>query len=987
MANTFQENLAASDTQVSRFAQSVQLVRRNPAAIRRLMLTEAEAMLKGEVSLVDPTNPFTMLMGTSAMGTASFIIDNESSDRRTYPALAQTVEDLYLHMSDKEYIDRFSNGAVQDFTFVISRQELQNKMVLDPATGNYVATIPRYSKVTVSDYEFTLLYNVNIILYSHGHWGVLYDAATPHPLQNLETNKVDWSISRPRPEMPDTLMLTLRLAQYSVATKRFDVNSATGFKNSVSFTDDFCHARVFFKNNASGSQWTEMTTTHSDFVYDQAKPTAVLKVLPNSLQVVIPQIYLTEGRVSGSVRVDVYSTKGVMSLNTTNFLMDAFSSDWSTIDKQDRTPQVAAWQAVKNKICFANAMIEGGKDADSFETLRSKVIMNTVGLRQVPITDAQIRTALQNKGFDMVPYVDILTDRVFLATRALPPSFDERLVTAGNASIETLVSSMAALVGYPGLINNGDRMTITPRTVFMANNGNVRVLSQQELDELNAMDPDTKAAAISAANYLYTPFHYVLDATNDTFNSRPYFLDDPKIKRQTFVDQSERTGIQVSTQKVTLEKTETGFSLLVVTDGSANWTQLDNSQQHAQLSFIPKNETARAYLNGELITRTDDNNSIFEFKLESGFDITSEHALVLDTFKIVNLDNRKVEVSLAQDFELFYASSAAMPASWSSHAIDAKLGHFLLPNRIAAITQERFSVSFGSHLENLWSSSRSFTSTAPVKTYTSDVYATYDKNEYAAGPNNDNQIFHFDANGKIVYNELLHREGDVVMLNGVPVIKHHKGDPMLDANGKPIPVSAAEVVRQVDLFFIEGAYYFATDFSTMTYRGQMVLTVVKWITESLSEISKVKLELTSIFFYPKTSMGSIRGIVEQGRVVSLQAAQSFKVRLFVPPSVANNAKLKESLETTAIKLIDAGLKSQTVTISGIVRSMKQAYGDDVIGVSLSGLGGDANYEAFTALDDKQLCSIAKRLVAQPNGELIVRESVEVEFIRHSKEAE
>lgn len=980
MANTFREDLVDQETQASRFILNMDKVSKNPSEIQRLVIQEAEDQLGGEVKLVDASNPFVYLSSVASASMAAFVIGDESAERRLYPVLAQTPEDLYYHMSDKDYIDRFAAPAFQDFYFMVRLAELQARLVTDPVTGIKRVRVPRYSKTSVMDFPFSLLYNIDIVQYTHGSWGVLYDGVEQHPLQSLDSNAITWEISKATSDDQAALIFQAKMAQVLVGTREYDVNISTGFKRQMTFVDSFCYARVFVKG--TGGTWKEIKTTHSDFTYDASTPTAILKVLAGKVEISIPQVYLNKRLVTGAVRVDVYSTKGEMSLNTVNLLPSAFVSDWNVIDKAEQTREVAAWQVIRDKTVYARAMIVGGKGADSFETLRTKVIMNTVGQRQVPITDAQITTAMANQGFDIVKYTDTLTERFYHATRSLPKSFDEKLVTAGNASIETMVASMGSLANIPGVLNNGERITLSPDVIYRNNNGIIQAVTAEERAELDSLSPDAKALAVTNGNYLFTPFHYVLDPLDGRFESRPYYLGDPYISSRLYIDQNDRTGLQVGTQQVTLEATTDGYNLIVVTTGNKAWTELDDSQGHAQISFIPNNESARAFVNGDLVARTNDNNFIFQFKLETGFDITSADNIVLGNFKIVNLDDRLVFANLSQTIDLVFSSSGPVASTWVGHSIDDLLGKFLLPNRIAAVCQEKITVDFGKRLDNLWAASRSFAESAPYQTYSDDIFAVYEEDVYEIDPVTG-MPFQMTSGG-IQFMPIIHSKGSVVMVDGKPQVKHKKGSPILDSNGKPKPVGEGYVTRQLDIFFIEGAYFFATDFSTETYREQMVRTVVKWITESLTEISRVRLEQTKIFFYPKTTMGTIRGIVADGQIATLQAAQSFNVKLSVSKEVNNNAKLKDNLTTTAIRYIDAELKNSTVSMSSIVNGLVKAFGNDVIAFTVNGLGGSGNYDAFTSLDDRQRCAIKKRLFAQPNGELIVREDVNVEFIQHTQ---
>src|SRR5574344_786178 len=118
MANKFSD-LLSSETSVSHALRRLDLIGTNPGSIQQVSLELLDQYLKGEQDIVDATNPFMKLLEASAINTASFIISNEVTTRAQYPSCAQTMEDLYLHMSDKDYIDRFASPASTKFTIVV----------------------------------------------------------------------------------------------------------------------------------------------------------------------------------------------------------------------------------------------------------------------------------------------------------------------------------------------------------------------------------------------------------------------------------------------------------------------------------------------------------------------------------------------------------------------------------------------------------------------------------------------------------------------------------------------------------------------------------------------------------------------------------------------------------------------------------------------------------------------------------------------------
>ena len=186
------------------------------------------------------------------------------------------------------------------------------------------------------------------------------------------------------------------------------------------------------------------------------------------------------------------------------------------------------------------------------------------------------------------------------------------------------------------------------------------------------------------------------------------------------------------------------------------------------------------------------------------------------------------------------------------------------------------------------------------------------------------------------------------------------------------------------MMFIEGAYFFATDIASSNYRETVVATVVDWITNDLETMSEKLLEQTKLFFYPKTTMGSVRVMIENGVQTVVEAGQYFNLKLYVSEAVFASIELREALTVKSVEILDAQLKSSTVSISTMTSALRDVYKDDVIAFSLTGLGGARNLQMFTILDESDRCSIRKRLTALPDGKLIVQEDVVVDFIRHSQ---
>lgn len=236
----------------------------------------------------------------------------------------------------------------------------------------------------------------------------------------------------------------------------------------------------------------------------------------------------------------------------------------------------------------------------------------------------------------------------------------------------------------------------------------------------------------------------------------------------------------------------------------------------------------------------------------------------------------------------------------------------------------------------------------------------------------------------MTYNKI-HSKGDPVLnANGQPVYKHYKGEVKVDSYGNPItPVGyTKDLVRLCDILMVDAVYQFSTDPLVKTYQGQVRKSLSNWILTEIDEFNRRALEQTKVFFYPKNTIAKISVLDNQNKIISLDAAQTLKVKLYVPPVTFDDAALVESLIKTTIKTIDQQLQSNIISTSSIHVALRDVYKNDVVDVVVSGIGGTITADTFTLVSKTDRCSIKKRLVALADNTLIVQEAIDVEVIKH-----
>jgi len=956
----------------------------DPGAIQRAMIAQVEQTYTGGLEIIDPSNPFVFLLEASATVGAAGMMQSEVLNRKQYPSNALTFEELYLHMSDKDYIGRFATPGKANITFLIAKEEVIQKAIAIGSGNVRKLTIPRNTRVDVAGLPFTFTYPIDIRVMGHGGLQLVYDGNKPSPIQTLQSNKVDWTIQNYNTEHTEYLAITVPLLQYRIDSYNASLNGTTAFKKSYDLQDQYYHCRAYLAD-LSGN-WTEVKTTHSDQVFDPLTPTVLLKVIDNVLQVTIPQVYYTTGLINTELRIDIYTTKGPINQALSSYLSNQFVASFINLDKDDNDKYVAPIRNMESMSVYSDDLATGGTNGLTFEQLRARVMRSSLGPNDVPITNAQITSRLEDLGYSTVVNVDNITNRVFLATRQLPKPDTGDLVTGAGTTMGMLSATLKTLAGMNAVIDNGNRLTLTPDMLYLSSNGVLSIVSDSELAAIKALTLDKQAEKISNNEYLYSPFHYVLDTTENTFQTRPYYFDAPEIVFKSFVEDNDTTGLGVNSSITELSRTATGWRLLVQTDSSDAFKELDDANVYVQLMFQPVGESDGAYMNGTLVGKNPDTNErIYQFDITTNWDVDANHNLTLTNFAMYEPVVRNYATQLTASFNLIYIVANNDVDGQTTSWIDTQIGDFLLPADVIGVYMESVRLKFGDNMNGLWTRARSIAGPQDYVKYDNDVYLTYTENQYRKDPTTNRLVFEIDPDTGKAVPILEHAKGEVKLdENGNPTILHYAGETMLDANGEPIISDDRTIVRQMDIFLMDGVYYFATAALDVAYRKSVPATLVQWLTDDLQPLVEVLLEQTKLYFHPKSTIGVLDVLVGEEQSKTISAAQHPVITFYVTRAVYADADLRKQLASSATEIMASVFEDAVVTRDECATNIKAVVGNDVIAVKVGQLGGVDDFDVITIEDDSGRLCIGKKAVAMPDGTLAVADAIDIEWVRHTE---
>ncbi len=946
----------------------------DPGNIQRTTLDALEEAYEGTYDLTDPTNPFIFLLEASAVQAAAAGIQNDIALRKLYPTLAETEEDLYRHMADEDYIGRFALPSTATFSLLFSKEEIVSQAVADGSTGLRKITIPRNTVFVVSETYFGLHYPIDIRVLENNAVQVLYDTSEENPLQTLTTNVVDSEIVNI--SGVDYLRIDAEVFQFRLTPKYFATTVSTGLSQRYTFNGQFYHARVWMGDGQGN--YTEIHTTHSDQVFASDTVTALLTVADQSLTVTIPEIYYTNGLLQSNIRVDIYTTEGDLSLILDNFPTSEYAVEWRDIDNIANAPWVAPLSSLANISIFSEDTTRNGRGSLTIDELKQRVIYND-NRQDVPITDTALTTTLSDLGYKVVKRLDNVTDRIYQATRLLPAPNLSSLTSPIGALTRTMQVNMQALAGLDTCYDNINRLTIGPDTLYRLDDGLLRYLPSDEQAIYASLASDSLISAMNNNTFLYTPFHYVLDTTENAFDCRPYYLDNPSIVTRRFYEDNNLITQQASTYALSFERVKEGYRLLVTVDVRDLGDDIDISQLVLQLGFNPPGDVNLSIQHGHYEGLVDDR-PVYSFMLTTNFDVTVEDRIAMTGFKQYEEDLQVYYIDLVSELRLTYILTGTTPTAQEVNAFSGQINVNMLDGNYVGLLQEGITFKFGTAMSLLRSDSRSIVSSLRYETYEEPVYAKYDQDVYEVDEYGA-RTYTVDDEGNVEFN-LLHNKGELLLKDGSPIIRHQAGETKLDNNGNPIIANERAINNVITLVCFDAKYRFATASDVVAYRDSIPDTIIEYLEEDIASLDGLLLERTDISFAPRQTLGDLTITVSDGIKQTIPAAQSFVVTYYMTADGSGDSDLRNAIERQTRTLIAEALDNDTVTTLGIERALLTAGGSEVVSVSIDGLGPDNNIDAYTVLDANGVSTIANRLSLSTDGTLTVVDDITINFIFH-----
>lgn len=930
----------------------------DPARAQEQILNHISEAVNGKLDIADPNNPFTMLLEAVSTVGGSNIINFKNMVQLIHPNLATNLEALYHHLSDDELANMFAIPAEANIAFYINIIEL-NQFGYRPNGADYVElVIPEYTTVTVADTTFTLLNDILIRRYDSGNIFVEQQTSTEDIAVN-DIGILDSAVTTDSNAVP-WLIFETRLKQVTRKVIKDTIIAAEGFQKKTPLTDQYFYSKVSYKNNSTGSNYARLRSSFTDEFIDPVIPTVYISRSDTEVIHRIPDVYIIDGGVSGNVTIELYETKGNLVLPINVYGLNDFDINIGNSGKS------AASAASTQMTIRANSrdIVNGGRDITPLETIKESIIFNTSGDIDLPITEYDIKKNGYNYGFEIYKAMDILTERVYIANKELVDISDGDIDARADVFFNTVKLIVGEISDMSTVTVDADIIIIKSGTVFKEVNGIVSIVTDTELNIINAMTPEEKIVYLANNTYFFTPFYYIIDKSDIVVDSRVYNLDQTQHGRMLLVSKNNNVNARINTNAVGFGKTPTGYRYLATITSNTDFENIDPRNLYMQLTIpIP--------------------DSGLEVKYKATYDeITGYFIFDINTDCYVNsngylkLTNGEAPTSLIE-IELLSKATIHIYAIDAGEIDETRFLHGEIyetsTDSLVVYSKETIDLTFGNSIKYIWNKvSNTFTERKYLK-YDADVLAFYDKDVYEIDPETGS-IFSV-VGGDVVYNKI-HNAGDPVLDNeNNQVYLHRKGDVILDENGLPTIDQSVGVIRYIDILMFEYVYKLANSKIYTNYLTSIIEMLTLWLVNNLDELNSKMLENTIIQYRTYRQALPVKIFIN-----NVTHSLPYKARPSVTLYSKRDGYSKNELlliKNTIGQIIHNHLDKLTVSYSDIKDEIKETLGSDILGVKITGIDNGQNIEVFSSYNKTSRLALDKRLELNSNNELIVRYNIDL----------
>lgn len=950
----------------------------NPLILQAEVLEELGTRMNSggttDDAVVDPNNVFCFLLEGASNATANFALAVENELAKQLALRAQTSEEIYKHMSDFDYVNMFSSPAEAVITLTLSKTYILDNAV-EYNENTLQVIIPKDTYFKIGKYKLGIFYPIIIqVNKSTKNCLVMWDTSEANPLKELMQNII------PKTEMTyqtmELLSIAIPVSQFTKVTENIDVNASQGFTQRFKYTDKFFGIRLFTVVNGKK---VELRQTLSDTNYDPYTLTAAISLEPETskVKVSIPQIYFTSKLMGDKLTVEIYTTLGKLDAdistippegNIANFALDGKESVYSKI--LSRMPVAAVTAATKK--------ISGGSNGYGLEELRSRAINNAF-YTSVLVSPMDLTKHFQDLGFSISKYLDNLTNRIYFAYKLFTDESSD-IVPVTHAPVKLYKGIESSVTSIKNTSDGS--LFVLPTTLYKYDDASQSAtpVTDGELLLLNALPKKDLVDEFNNIQYVRYPFHYKLSTVDRYPKVTSYNLMNPLVNHFIFDRDNDSVISQMVASNGAIAHLNQGSSGYLVRLTVFKSSDLNNIPESDLLVWVyttsmdgRKVGTVATYVG------TQGSDSVYEFKLETGYDMDDDGNIYLTNLKDENSSALNYKVPLTNQFKVsFLVKGSYYDAPYTEAALFEGIPQEYQDDYLV-MARQKFTITLGYRLDDvIYNNIDIHWANKQYQTYAQTEYHTYDTDIYQV---DENGIpVYAISNGQLIFNRI-HKKGDFVLdADGNKVVKHLVGEVILDENNKPILLKDRNIIYYTHLMLVDACVFLSEETSRQNYSKNLTEKLESYF-DMLRQSRGELLEQTQLYFRPIKTLGSGKFGIGDGNMITLPLNMSFGFRCHVPAYVLSDPETLAMVEKTIIATIEEEITGTVISLTDIASKItKKKLPEYVKAMDVLGINGDIDLQTLTVdVADNQV-SIDQTLYVTKDNKIAIKKNVNLEYV-------
>jgi len=947
----------------------------NPLAIQRDILTDYSnrSDANGDpTDVVDPNNTFAFLLETFGRIVSQATVAMDTKINSLYSRRATTTKELYNHLSDYDYVGFFSSPASLKLSMMLHKDYLINNAIEVPNTNYKLVIIPRDTIFTIGRFKLSLYYPIHIRINSIvGNITAVYDTTEVNPLYSLNNNGI------PTRETNfggiDLVAFDFDVFQFDKKIITESINTDIGYSKRYKYDDKFYAIRIY---DSSGSAKNELAYSMSDSVYDPNKPTANLKVYPetNEIEVSIPQVYFSNNKLGNQLMLEMFTTQGALDVSIANVNLEDIVANFAFESPNTDSLYSSILKNIPTSIITpVDSRITGGANSYTFTQMKDAIVYHN-GATVTPITELDLNRYFKSKGFKSYKKLDNLTDRRYYAYAKVAYADDNNKdlnVVNGRLTVPAVEGTPNATVKY--LPN--DKIVVLPTTVYKY---------KKSIDAFDVMGEDDKAALLTSSPtdlatklnndiYISNPYHIVINTKDRYPTCSTYDLFSVDTDNIQFEEENIYLSAQLNVVSSTIKHLGDGSNGYTIRLGIQKSTEFDAIAE-ADIVIYCSVQTIDNSQVGMKGTYIEDFNGISIYD----FNFTTDYAIDSDNITISNLTTSNGDIydqTISLSGELFIATFVKknlFPGVSQNFNILSKFmeddGTYL------GVSLQKINYKLGTLLDDVLDSNLLINwKGQEYATYPDDVPLLYDHDVFDTNP--DGTLINTGAAGTVQLTKL-HSAGDPVLdsSTGDPIIKHYAGDTILDTAGNHQVVADRVLDFKVEL----PGYDYRNHEVYNDFHAKIAKSNESYY-DSVREIGQNILENTKCYFRPNTTIGEGNFKLNNITTIASDLNLSFEFNCYVTDVIFKDKKLTDLITTEIGKICKEALSDNVISLTNIASKIREQLSDYITSIDVISINGDTGIQTLLNTNVDKLPVINSLIVVGDDGKFKFKDDIKINF--------